>query len=384
MSEIVDEPDENEALDFGDEGDPADEQSEPLDLSATDRKLVTQPYDLGVKSLSSDIAARRIKLSIEYQRKYVWDSGKASRLIESLLLNVPIPVCYFAEDEDGSYEVIDGLQRLTTIRNFLENEFALTGLSVLAELNDIRFKDLAPRDQRRLENRTIRCIVITEESNPDIKFDVFERLNTGAATLTAQELRNSVYRGNFNDGLKVLAATETFTETLGTGSNKRMELEELVLRFFALAEQLTEYKPPLRQFLNGYMRTHRDQTPSDEQIAAFEATCKAVRDILGPTPFKGVAARNTVNKAIFDAIMIPFAFASKTDLLEHQADVKETIESLGNDDKFLTAIGRATADRQRMLYRIGIVADKLRELGVAVDLPEGLGIDEPLNTLTED
>ena len=184
----------------------ANEQVEPLDLTADDRKLVTQPYDLGVKSLSQDIDQGRINLSIEYQRKYVWDTGKASRLIESLLLNVPIPVCYFAEDESGSYEVIDGLQRLTTIRRFLDGDLTLAGLSVLTELEGKLFADLAPRDQRRLENRTIRCIVITEDSNPDIKFDVFERLNTGAAMLTAQELRNSVYRGPLNDEFKRLSA----------------------------------------------------------------------------------------------------------------------------------------------------------------------------------
>lgn len=186
------------------------EQEEPLVIPPDERKLVTQPYDLGVRSIREDIRSGRISLNIAYQRKYVWDSGKASRLIESLLLNVPIPVCYFAEDDDGVYEVIDGLQRLTTIKRFLDDEFALIGVSVLSELNGLKFSNLIPRDQRRLESRTIRCIVITADSHPDIKFDVFERLNTGAATLTAQELRNSVYRGPFNDSLKELAQKQYF------------------------------------------------------------------------------------------------------------------------------------------------------------------------------
>jgi hypothetical protein len=183
---------------FDDDGGPdeaTDEQSEALDLSTEERRLVTQPYDLGVKGLTTDIDEGRIALEIAYQRKYVWDAGKASRLIESLLLNVPIPVCYFAEDENGVYEVIDGLQRLQSIKHFLEGDLQLRGLSVLKELDGKRFMELAPKDRRRLENRTIRCIVITDDSHPDIKFDVFERLNTGAASLTAQELRNAVYRG---------------------------------------------------------------------------------------------------------------------------------------------------------------------------------------------
>ena len=354
------------------------EQAEALDLTVDERKLVTQPYDLGVKSISRDIEQGRINLNIEYQRKYIWDSGKASRLIESLLLNVPIPVCYFAEDQSGNYEVIDGLQRLTTIKNFLENETALSGLSVLPELDGKRFKDLAPRDQRRLENRTIRCIVITDDSNPDIKFDVFERLNTGAAMLTAQELRNSVYRGPFNDDLKKLAAEDFFTVLVGASSNKRMDFEELILRFFALVDRLEAYKPPLRQFLNNYMRAHREATPDAALTIRFQECCEAVHDVLGTSPFKLAGSRNFVNKAMFDAIMVPIAFADRASLRAHAEPVRELIRALGDNAEFLTAIGRATADRQRMLFRIGLVADQLRAAGVHVDLPEGFGLPNPV------
>lgn len=352
------------------------EQAEPLDLTTEERRLVTQPYDLGVQNISRDIEAGRISLSIEYQRKYVWDLAKASRLIESLLLNVPIPVLYFAEDETGTYEVIDGLQRLTTIKNFLENEFALSGLSVLTELDGKRFRDLTPKDRRRLENRTIRCIVITEDSNPDIKFDVFERLNTGAAMLTAQELRNSVYRGPFNDELKRLAAEEAFTELVGTTSNRRMDFEELILRFFSLVEGLENYKPALRQFLNEYMRSHRTSTPSPELINLFHETCTAVHDVLGAAPFKVAWSRNKINKGMFDAIMVPAAFADKAAMRERADAVREVISALEDDAGFRTSIGRATADRRRMLYRIGLVADLFRSAGVPVALREGLGLDD--------
>lgn len=371
--------DESAAADFADseaDYESAEEQVEALDLSADDRKLVTQPYDLGVKSLSRDIEQGRISLNIEYQRKYVWDLGKASRLIESLLLNVPIPVCYFAEDENGNYEVIDGLQRLTTIKNFLEDEFPLSGLPVLTELDGKRFTDLAPRDQRRLENRTIRCIVITEDSNPDIKFDVFERLNTGAAMLTAQELRNSVYRGPFNDKLKELAAEEYFTELLGTESNRRMDFEELILRFFALADRLESYKPPLRQFLNDYMRANRPAQPDAALVQLFTDTCAVVRDVLGASPFRSPGSKNLVNKAMFDAFMVPAAFADKAALRASASEARAAIDAVVKEEEFLTAIGRATADRQRMLYRIGVVADRLRKAGIPVALPEGLGLPD--------
>jgi hypothetical protein len=361
--------------DSDDDLDTAVDQAEALDLTADERKLVTQPYDLGVKSISTDIEQGRISLTIEYQRKYVWDLGKASRLIESLLLNVPIPVCYFAEDEDGVYEVIDGLQRLTTIKRYLDGEFSLTGISVLSELEGKRFNDLAPRDQRRLENRTIRCIVITEDSHPDIKFDVFERLNTGAASLTAQELRNSVFRGLFNDTLKNLAEEPYFRNLTGTFNNKRMDLEELILRFFALVDGLSSYKPPLRQFLNLHMRTNRRNLPTTDSVALFRESCVVVDEVLGNLPFKVAGSKNPLNKAMFDAIMIPVAFADKNDLREHADAVRRMVESLHLDDDFKTSIGRATADRFRMLYRVGLVAQGLRDAGVSVDLPEGLGLD---------
>lgn len=359
------------------ESEPASDQAEALDLTAEDRKLVTQPYDLAVKGISSDIDTGRISLTIEYQRKYVWDLGKASRLIESLLLNVPIPVCYFAEDENGVYEVIDGLQRLQTIKNYIDGEFALQSISVLKELDGKHFKDLAPRDQRRLENRTIRCIVITEDSHPDIKFDVFERLNTGAAMLTAQELRNSVYRGPFNDELKELATREYFTSLTGSFSNKRMDLEELILRFFALVDGLDKYKPPLRQFLNEYMRAHRKDKPTDEQVELFNDCCDAVREALGSLPFRAAESKNPLNKALFDAIMVAVAHADRDALRAKGPEVSDFITDLQGDAQFRTSIGRATADRFRMLYRIGAVAAGLRERGVPVDLPEGFGLEEP-------
>ncbi|HEX6497765.1 MAG TPA: DUF262 domain-containing protein [Micromonosporaceae bacterium] len=348
----------------------ARDQAEPLDLSQNERKLVTQPYDLGVKGIADDIRRGRLKLEVEYQRKYVWDQGKASRLIESLLLNVPIPVCYFAEDESGNYEVIDGLQRLTTIRDYLNDDFGLTGVSVLRELDGLRFSDLAPRDQRRLENRTIRCIVVTEESHPDIKFDVFERLNTGAASLTAQELRNCLYRGTFNDHLKQMAEMPSFLRLMGTSSNRRMEHEELILRFLALTADLSSYRPPLRQFLNAYMRKNRANAPDPKLVEVFRETCDAVWVVLGDTVFRTTNSRRAVHKALFDAIMVSIAFADREALLTNASCVREARSVLLEDTEFLATIARATADRVRMMGRIHMFAAKLRDCGITVNLPE--------------
>lgn len=358
-------------LDGPDDSDQA-EQSEPLVIAPDERKLVTQPYDLGVRSIREDIRNGRISLNIAYQRKYVWDSGKASRLIESLLLNVPIPVCYFAEDDEGVYEVIDGLQRLTTIRKFLDDEFALTGVSVLTELNGQRYSDLVPRDQRRLESRTIRCIVITADSHPDIKFDVFERLNTGAASLTAQELRNSVYRGPFNDSLKYLAQQPGFSSLVGSFTNKRMGHEELVLRYFALVDGIEGYRPPLRQLLNAYMRNHRRSAIPEVDSQNFLEVCQAVQAVFGDRPFMAPGSQNPVNKALFDAVMVAVSFCDRAALLTNHAAAKQALDTLAREERFQLSIGRATADRTRVLYRISALSDRLATVGISSGLPASL------------
>lgn len=350
----------------------ADEQREALSVEPDERKLITQPYDLGVRAIREDIRSGRINLDIAYQRKYVWDLGKASRLIESLLLNVPIPVCYFAEDEEGVYEVIDGLQRLTAIKRFLDGNFAISGASVLSELNGSKFEDLSPKDQRRLEGRTIRCIVITADSHPDIKFDVFERLNTGAMSLTAQELRNLVYRGPFNDSIKELINEHAFTRLLGNTTNKRMGHEELVLRYFAVRNGIESYQPPLRQLLNVTMRDHRKTAVTDIERAEFIKVCEVVQQAFGDRPFQSQGSQNPVNKALFDAIMVSVAYCNHDELLAKSVEAKTAFDVLEEHEQFKLSIGRATADRSRLLHRVAAVTSALLETGVSSTLPAAL------------
>lgn len=353
------------------EPDPTEEQDEPLDLAVGDRRLVTQPYDLSVRSLADDIERGRIQLNIEYQREYVWDDGKASRLIESLLLNVPVPVCYFAENEDGTYEVIDGLQRITTVNRFVTGQFSLRGLSVLTDANGKKFDGLVPADQRRLENRTIRCVVITSDSHPDIKFDVFERLNTGSAMLNAQELRNCIYRGTFNEQLREIARSDELEAILDTKSNRRMDHEELALRYFALRDQIADYKPPLRQFLNTYMRDRRTTGLSDDEISDFKKVCRTIEAIFGSSAFRvsdpDGKLHRAVNKALFDSIMVSTGFSDQDAMQAAADEVRALRVRLLDDEDFQTAIGRATADRTRMRARIRQFSQGLADAGVHCD-----------------
>jgi hypothetical protein len=351
-----------------------DESPEPLDLTLGERKLVTQPYDFSVGQLLTDVQQSKILLiDVPYQREYVWDEAKASRLIESLLLNVPIPVCYFAENHDGTWEVIDGLQRTHSIVRFLNNDLTLRGLSVLTELNGARFTELPGRDQRRIETRTLRFVVVTDESHPDIKFDVFERLNTGAVKLLAQELRNCIYRGTFNDELKRLAEDPGFRATLGQSRDPRMRDEELVLRFLALSANLPGYKPPIAQFLNEYMRANRRSTPDPLLVSLFSATMQTIAEIFDAGAFRGIregTSSPNLNRALFDAVALGIAFADRAEAVRRADDVRALHRELLQDSDFLPLIGRATANRTRMHGRVRVFAEGLRGIGVPVRLPD--------------
>jgi len=353
-----------------------DEGAETLDIQPSERNLLTQPYDVSVRQLTSDVASGRIVLvDIPYQRQYVWDRKKASRLIESLLLNVPIPVCYFAESDEGTWEVVDGLQRTQSIVRFLNGEFRLSGLTVLPELNRKTFSQLPKRDQLRIEGRTIRFVVVTNESHPDIKFDVFERLNTGSVKLTAQELRNSIYRGRFNEELKSLAGDPALRAALGRDRDNRMQDEELVLRFLALRADLAGYKPSFSQFLNEFMRAHRSTSISDDERDLFRETLATVADVLGGDAFRALRegrASSNVNRALFDAVTLAYAFADRSSASMHAGAAREAHARLLNDAAFQLLISGATADRTKVHGRVKAYANALAAAGVPMALPSGL------------
>ncbi len=232
------------------------EGDEPFNFPPPERKINTQPYDLSVQTLLEQWTSKLLGIP-EIQREYVWDNGRSSRLIESLILNIPIPPLYFAETQDARFEIIDGHQRVLSIARYLTNQFGLSGLRVLAEFKGKRFHQLPEREQRFLKTRSLRVVIITHDSHPNMKFEVFERLNTVGITLNAQELRNSLYRGAFNQELKSLAKDQAFRTCIGTKTpRRRMVDEELILRFFALRDSLGVYKPPLKRVLTVYMGAH--------------------------------------------------------------------------------------------------------------------------------
>jgi hypothetical protein len=349
---------------------------EEVDFPPAERKVITQSYDLSVSTILDQWDNEQLILP-RIQREYVWDNPRASRLVESLLLNIPIPVLYFAEDDDARWEIIDGHQRIVSVVRYLKNEFALSSLDVLGHHNRLRFHQLPDREQRFLKTRQMRAVVISPESHPNMKFEVFERLNTGAIVLNAQELRNSLYRGDFNELLHALVHDSDFRACIGgTNPRKRMVDEEFILRFFALREGLSDYRPPLKRFLNTYMRDRRN--PDEETLAEmrelFEWTVLRVRTVFEEKAFRKLDRRGHVterapNRALFDAQMLAFSWTDTEEVEEKRADIAKAFRGLYADSAFDDAISLATGDRSRTLFRVRAAVSTLKTAGVEVDAP---------------
>lgn len=363
-----------EAEKFVEEEDESGELRPELKVAPKDRKLITQPFDFIVGSLEEQISDGQLILQDEYQRRQIWDAKKSSRLIESLLLNVPIPVCYFAELEDSTYSVIDGQQRLTSIARYIQNLFPLSGLRVRPELNKLRFSELDKADQRLIKTRTIRCIVIQRESHPDIRFDVFERLNQGGVKLTPQELRNSNYRGDLNKLIKKLCENKIFQRIRRVEDiDARMGDAEMVLRFFAFHYDANAYKGFFAPFLDKYLENRMKMSAGDIKAheTLFLETIEKVDAVFGLNAFrqvdeKGVVA-NQVNRAVYDVIMLTFAHLQKAQLEAKKGDVIALLQRLcTTDDAFKDAIGKATRDKARITTRVSLWSDGLRQLGFEV------------------
>ena len=193
-------------------------------------KVFTQTKDLPISTIKEMYDEGDIIPQPTYQRDYVMDNKQASKLIESILIQIPIPTVYLCEESDGRLSVIDGQQRITSIVRFLKNEFDLRGLEELKNLNKKYFKDLDKSMQRTIKTTTLNSIVILKESQ-ELKYEIFARLNQGSTKLKPQELRNCIYRGSFNDMLEELADYHLL-KILYREENKRKNYQEYILRFF--------------------------------------------------------------------------------------------------------------------------------------------------------
>lgn len=334
-----------------------------LSVPLNERRLQTETYDFTISTIETLLREEKVIVP-DFQRKYVWTRTQASKLIESLIIQCPIPVIYLDQEDDGTLKVIDGNQRLMSIKLFLQNGFKLRGLTAFPDLNGLLFRQLDPRFRTHIENRTIRCITILKETHPQIKFDVFERLNTGAVQLNPQELRHGLYHGLLMGKLDEWGRYGTWKSLSGIKDDKRMRGSELILRFLALTYDLRRYEKPLATFLNKFAQSNRDAARADEFEARFKSTVDGVYKIFGSTSFRMLdeagEPENNFNSAVFDAQMVGFA---SSDLIgaEITATIRRRLVAgyriLQANPDFHRAITASTSDPPLVRTRVRMVKD---------------------------
>lgn len=372
----------------------------------------TEPFDpasisIEPKVVPMDTLLRRlrqgsIRLAPSFQRNYVWDKERRSQLIESLMLRIPLPMFYVAANEDGSWDVVDGLQRLTTIRDFLLGEetdskgkkvfpdvtpFALTNLEFWGDrFNNKTFRQIcADREQARVVNNIMetemRFTVINPGTPEEVKRNIFKRINTGGMPLTSQEIRHALYQGHASNLLQDLVAQEAFKKAVDDSiDDSRMAARELALRFLAFhLLGPTTYSGDMDRFLSNAMRVinqapriskaqlerifHPHQHPTITEIsleelnATFERSMKRCRQFFGGYAFRKAVPgyrRTPVNKALFDSwstIMAELPDEHFRNLVKSKATFLTAYDELLNKDEFERAISRDASSITGVRYR---------------------------------
>ena len=237
-----------------------------MDQPILERVIPHSTTNFSLGDIKGMVADQSLIVAPSYQREFRLDKKKASRLVESVLMGLPIPsVCFHELDDDDcqQMEVIDGQTRIMSFILFLENEYALEGLSNLTELNKKYFRDLTTAQQNMIRRRFQLRATIVQNSMPDIQYEIFSRLNKGSVKLNSQEIRNCIYHGRFNRMLKEAADDKRVRRTF-TAENKRYSYEEKILRFFTLRECAEEhedfrsYSGCLSRKMDAYMENHKD------------------------------------------------------------------------------------------------------------------------------
>jgi len=358
--------------------DAEDEQNESATENNSRKKIYWQPKDFSIRELNIMKTDLELDLRPEYQRNFVFDRKKASRLIESILLDVPIPVIYFAEEPNGKYSVIDGQQRLTSFLSFLDGkfptgnnsfiDFTLTGLEILTELNKKTFSDLDTTLQSKIRSTTLHTVIIQKESDEDTKFDIFERLNTGSMKLNEDEIRNSVYRGPYIELLKELSDDKTFESLIRKSNLKnRMLYRGMILRFFAISGQnIGLYRPSMKKYSNKELREWRylSKERADEYRKRFRKSVDLCFSVFGENAFRrfnpgksatdcnGSWVATRINMALFDIQMCGFAMYEQNQLQGHWDEIREAmLDLMCNDHEFIDAIELKTSGREQMSIR---------------------------------
>lgn len=327
----------------------------------------TRDYQLDYIQHALQPGRELINIAPSYQRRLRWDIRKRSLLIESFLLNIPVPPIFLFEEDYNVFEVIDGRQRLDTIRSFLANGFALRGLEYWPELDGLRFNELPKVLRSGLLRRGLQAVVLLAETRDsakegiDVRRVLFDRLNTGGEKLNPQELRNALYPGRLNKTLISLARSDLFTKIWGIPPFTEAELEEppaelianplyskladaeLVLRVFALKDAIDhDGRGSLRTILDGYMAKNADISETQQALmeTQFLSSLEWVDTAFEKLAFRLPAGR--LSRPLYDALMIAHMQLAETSapVSNHETVRRRLSSALGDDTQYEVLVGR--------------------------------------------
>lgn len=330
-----------EGLDQGELITPGDYPIDSL-MIRTDRRTVFE-------------VCRRIEQEVyildpEFQRDFIWDENKQSRLIESAMMRIPLPVFYLAETQDGKIVVVDGLQRLSTFRRFLKDDLRLKGLTYAEKMNGKRFTDLPPNLKHRVEDTSLTLYLIDSRAPDQAKLDIFERVNSGEP-LTKQQMRNCLYLGEATRWLARMAKTPEFLDATDGGLNsKTMRDRECINRFLAFCEaELGYYTGNMDNFLRDVLLKHKNAGDAfwKSKTAAFIESMRLNKEIFGANAFRKVKSgvkpgRSVINVALFDVFSVLLARPNARDLLPRTQALRDGLNRLLEYPDFVDSITLST------------------------------------------
>ena len=332
-------------------------------------KVDFDTYDITVQQLVTMVETRTINVAPAYQRQFRWDDTRRSTLVESIFLGVPVPSLFMASNPDGTWELVDGVQRISTLVQFagtpaaraqlgLSEPLAIANAEKLTALNHLTFETLPASVQLHFNTRPIKVITLSDKSDKDVRFDLFERLNTGGVTLSNQEIRSCVYRGNFNHFIETLA-NDSHDFRAVVKLTRRQESdgtrEEYVLRFFAFLDRYRTFDHSVVDFLNKYMEDATSTFSYSRHQKLFFRTFQQLS-----TAFPGGIARRARQKTpvnLFEAVSVGAALALKVQPNINTAHTNDWVDSPALRS-FTTG---ATNSRKMVVNRIEYCRDRFLE-----------------------
>jgi len=335
--------------------------------------LVLQQSDLSLQSIADMVESEAIDIAPKYQRRERWTKDKESSLIESFLLNIPVPPIYLAEAEYGKYSVIDGKQRITAIYRFLYKNLKLQNLDKFKELEGLTFNELPDALSNALKIRPyLRVVTMLRQSDPDLKHEVFLRLNKAGVALNAQEIRNVAFSGKFNDMLLELSENDYFKAQLNSTKTsktyKEMTDVQYVLRFFTLLDTWKNFPGNMDKAMDSFM-AKKTKVSDNDIISAkekFITSLNFCQKVWGTEGFKKPNGTTKVLQGYYDIQMICSSMLTneeRINALNNAEKVKASlVNKLEKDEHFLSTLSEFTSNGKRVYYRISEFYNILKEI----------------------